>query len=124
MGAYFRNQAEFAYLIQKEPFASKEFKDHSLSNVYQEQPKAISLRNHPHEKPVNLTRKLIQATTEKGDLIVDPCAGGFGVLGVCRETEREFLGCDLTYRGLRAFKAKKPKVQVLDKVCFDCGEFI
>ncbi|CAI2188919.1 7437_t:CDS:10 [Funneliformis geosporum] len=124
LGAYFRNQAEFAYLIQKEPWQSKEFKDRSLGNVYHEQPKIISLRNHPHEKPLTLTKKLIQATTEKGDLIVDPCAGGFGVLKVCRETGREFIGYDLTYQGLREFKAKKPQIQALNKVCLDCWGFI
>jgi site-specific DNA-methyltransferase (adenine-specific) len=66
-----------------------------------------SQRKHPHQKPYNLIKALIEATTKKGDLIVDPCAGSFVVLEVCRELEREFLGCDLTYQKLKEFKKSK-----------------
>lgn len=44
LGSWFRNQAEFAYLLQKEPFKSKEFKDRSFGNVYHEIQRTISLR--------------------------------------------------------------------------------
>ena len=72
----------------------------------------ILRREHPHEKPVNLNKRLLEATTEKGDLVVDPCAGGFGVLKVCQETGREFLGTDLNYFGIKKFMLKaKSKVK-------------
>jgi len=71
------------------------------------------LREHPHEKPVNLNRRLIEAVTEKGDLVIDPCAGGFGVLKICQATRRKFLGCDLNYSEIKEFmkqaKVKKGK---------------
>jgi len=41
--------------------------------------------------------------TEEGDLIVDPCAGSFVVLEICRELKREFLGCDLTFKQMEEF---------------------
>ena len=47
------------------------------------------------------------ATTEKGDLIIDPCAGSFVVLEICQELEREFLGCDLTFKEMREFLEKR-----------------
>ncbi|CAI2173153.1 11936_t:CDS:2 [Funneliformis geosporum] len=50
-----------------------------------------SKRKHPHQKPRELIKALIEATTNQGDLIVDPCADSFVVLGVCRELKREFL---------------------------------
>jgi len=64
---------------------------------------------------------LIEATTEKGDLIVDPCAGSFIVLEVCQETRREFMGCDLTYQAVQGFmnKDKEPR-KVLNKICLNC----
>jgi hypothetical protein len=65
----------------------------------------------------------VEATTEKGDLIVDPCAGSFIVLEVCQETRREFLGCDLTYQAMEEFKVKKSR-QVFKQVCLGCWEFI
>ncbi|KLL03604.1 MAG: adenine-specific DNA methylase [Mycoplasmataceae bacterium CE_OT135] len=109
LGSWFRNQAEFAYLVQKEPFSSKDFKDRSFGNVYQEKPKVILLRVHPHEKPVGLNKRLIEAVTEEGDLVVDPCAGGFGVLRICQATNREFLGSDLNYYQIREFMTRAKK---------------
>ena len=64
-------------------------------------------KKHPHQKPYNLIKALILATTEKGDLIIDPCAGSFVVLEVCQELNREFLGCDLTFKELKEFQQKK-----------------
>jgi len=67
----------------------------------------ISKRQHPHQKPRELIKALIEATTNEGDLIVDPCAGSFVVLEVCQELRREFLGCDLTFKELKEFQQKK-----------------
>ncbi|CAG8465087.1 11361_t:CDS:2 [Cetraspora pellucida] len=58
-------------------------------------------RRHPHQKPKELIKTLIAATTEEGDLVVDPCAGSFIVLEVCQELGRDYLGVDLTYREVR-----------------------
>ena len=41
------------------------------------------------------------------DLIIDPCAGSFIVLEVCQELNREFLGCDLTFREMGNFLKQK-----------------
>jgi len=54
-------------------------------------------RKHPHQKPRELIKAIIEATTQKVDLIVDPCAGSFIVLEVCQEINREFMGVDLNY---------------------------
>jgi len=67
----------------------------------------VSKRQHPHQKPRELIKALITATTNEGDLIVDPCAGSFVVLEVCQELNREFLGCDLTFKELKEFQQKK-----------------
>ena len=64
-------------------------------------------RKHPHQKPKKLIKALIKATTEPGDLIVDPCAGSFIVLDACQEIGREFLGCDLTYLAVEEFRTRE-----------------
>jgi len=85
----------------------------------------VNKRNHPHQKPKRLIRAFIEAVTEKGDLIIDPCAGSFIVLEVCQETKREFLGCDLTYQETREFmKRDKQSSQSFNKICLNCWEFI
>jgi site-specific DNA-methyltransferase (adenine-specific) len=63
----------------------------------------ISKRKHPHQKPKELIKALITATTNEKDLIIDPCAGSFVVLEVCQELNRNFLGCDLTFKEMEKF---------------------
>ncbi|RIH58136.1 hypothetical protein D3C59_37090 [Streptomyces sp. SHP22-7] len=41
---------------------------------------------HPHEKPVPLLADLIESSTIRGDLVVDPCAGS-GTTGVAAVLE-------------------------------------
>jgi len=67
----------------------------------------ISKRKHPHQKPRELIKALIEATTNEKDLIIDPCAGSFVVLEVCQELKREFIGCDLTFKEMREFLEKR-----------------
>ena len=68
---------------------------------------SVSQRKLPHQKPKELIKALITATTNERDLIIDPCAGSFIVLEVCRELNREFLGCDLTFREMGNFLKQK-----------------
>ena len=91
------------FLIQKHPQKGKVFKNRSFGNVWEENVLAPSKRRHPHQKPRELIKALIEATTNEGDLIVDPCAGSFVVLEVCQELKRKFLGCDLTFKEMGNF---------------------
>jgi len=75
--------------------------------VWEENVLPIGKRQHPHQKPKELIKVLITATTNPGDLIVDPCTGSFVVLEICRELRREFIGCDLTFKELKEFLATK-----------------
>lgn len=50
---------------------------------------------HPTEKPVDLLMELIQQSTEKGDLLLDPWAGSASLLDACRLTERDGIGIEL-----------------------------
>jgi site-specific DNA-methyltransferase (adenine-specific) len=75
--------------------------------VWEENSLPTEQRKHPHQKPRELIRALINATTQEGDLIVDPCAGSFIVLEVCQELKRDYLGCDLTYKEMGEFMGKK-----------------
>ena len=55
-------------------------------------------------------KAIIEAITEPGDLVVDPCAGSFIVSEACQELGREFMGCDLTYKEVKKFKSSRGKV--------------
>lgn len=99
MGKRSRCCTEYLIVGQKAPFNARDtWRDHSIPDSWQEKPRRD---RHPHEKPIGLLRRLFAATTAPGDLIVDPCAGSYVALEVCRETGREFLGCDLVEWGVK-----------------------
>jgi hypothetical protein len=49
------------------------------------------------------------AATSKNDLVVDPCAGSFIVLEICRELNRNYLGVDLTFKEMKNFLENNKK---------------
>jgi site-specific DNA-methyltransferase (adenine-specific) len=93
MGYRSRRRAEYMQIYQKPPVRAKAtWKDHGIPDVW---PEKIRDRKHPHQKPSGLIRKLIEATTDAGDLIVNPCAGSFATMDVALACGRHFLGTDL-----------------------------
>ncbi len=51
---------------------------------------------HPTQKPLNLLKRIVLASTKAGDLIFDPFNGG-GTTGLAAKTigERQYIGCDI-----------------------------
>lgn len=95
MGYRTRRQSEHLVILQKPPLRAKDvWTIHDVPDVWDEK---ISNgdKNHTHAKPVGLQKKLIEAVTDTGDIVVDPAAGGYSVMKAAKETGRHFLGCDL-----------------------------
>lgn len=57
-------------------------------------PRVVNER-HPTEKPVDLLRRLVVATTEPGDLVVDPFAGVASTLVAASQAGRRGWGCEI-----------------------------
>ena len=94
MGYRSRNSADYCLVLQKPPRRARGvWKNNSIEDVYAE--KLPRPSPHPHAKPVKLQEILIEATSDVGDLVIDPAAGSFGVLQAALKTDRVFLGCDL-----------------------------
>ena len=64
---------------------------HNIPDVWPESKE----KSHPHAKPIGLLKKPIEATTNPGDVVLDPAAGGYNVLEAAVCTRRRFLGCDV-----------------------------
>lgn len=93
MGRRSRVQTEYVVICQKAPQrAAGAWTDRGIPDCWGEH---HDREVHPHCKPFRLTDRLIRATTLRDDLVVDPCAGGYGVLEACQQSGRIFLGCDL-----------------------------
>jgi site-specific DNA-methyltransferase (adenine-specific) len=55
----------------------------------------VDTKRHPTEKPVDLLRRLIECTTARGGMVVDPFAGVASTLVAAAETGRRYWGCEL-----------------------------
>jgi site-specific DNA-methyltransferase (adenine-specific) len=49
---------------------------------------------HPTQKPMELLKRIVLASTKKGDLILDPFTGSSTTGLVAVEYERKFIGID------------------------------
>jgi hypothetical protein len=85
--------ADYLLVLQKPPLAAKTtWRDHGIPNRWIEK---VDRKLHPHIKPIGLITRLIGATTEPGDLVVDPAAGSFVVMHAAHRLGRNFIGCDI-----------------------------
>jgi|GEM_PF-333684 len=93
MGYRTRRKSEYLLILQKEPAKAKGvWTKHNIPDTWTEK---IADRSHPHQKPVDLQKELIESVSAKNDYIIDPCAGSYSVLKACSLIERNFIGCDL-----------------------------
>ncbi len=80
MGYRTRRHSEHLLILQKHPVRAKGiWLIHDIPDVWEEKIENGD-RNHAHSKPVELQSKLIKAVTNKGDIVVDPSAGGYSVM--------------------------------------------
>lgn len=94
MGYRSRRKSEYLIVLQKKPVRAKDiWKDHSIPDVWIEK----TVKTHPHSKPVNLQKALIEATTSENDYVLDPASGGYSVYEACKLSNRNFIGGDLQY---------------------------
>ena len=94
MGYRTRNKCEFLMVFQKEPLRAKGvWQIHNIPNVFEEK---VDKKKHPHAKPIELQKKLIEATTKEEDIILDPAFGSCSVFESCKLLEnRHFIGADI-----------------------------
>jgi len=107
MGYRTRRKCEYLVIYQKTPLRAKgRWRDRGISDVWTHDMETYAVENyglieeevasrHTHAKPLGLQRRLIECVTRRGDIVVDPCAGGYSVMAAARSCGREYLGCDL-----------------------------
>jgi site-specific DNA-methyltransferase (adenine-specific) len=97
MGYRTRYRGDFLLVMQRPPTKARAtWSDHSIPDRWVEK---VDRTIHPHFKPTGLIERLIAATTAVGDYVIDPAAGGFGVMYAAHKLERNFIGCDAAYCG-------------------------
>ena len=98
MGYRSRRRGEYLIFLQKPPIRAKGTWKRSpcIPDVF---PEKIAERRHTHQKPSLLHCQLIEAMTDPGDVVVNPCAGSFEVMDAAHACGRHFLGCDILNNG-------------------------
>lgn len=51
--------------------------------------------NHPTQKPISLLERIIKASSNEGDLVLDPFCGTFTTGFVAKENNRNFIGIEI-----------------------------
>ena len=93
MGTRLRRQSEFCVILQKKPKRVDGFWfKNNIRSVFTQKPQN---NKHTHAKPIDLQKTLIEAVTKHNDIVLDPTAGSFSVFEACKQTKRNFLGCDI-----------------------------
>ena len=93
MGYRSRRTSEYLIILQKKPKRAKGvWTIRNIPDVWSE--KVLS-KSHPHQKPYELQKKLIEATTGQDDIVLDPASGSFSVMTAAMALGRKFIGCDI-----------------------------
>lgn len=98
----------YNYELMKEINGGKQMKDvWSLPAIAKWEK---SCGKHPTQKPLCVLSRIIQASTKKGDWILDPFAGSSTTGISANLLERRFLGIDLDESFLQISKARKEEI--------------
>lgn len=94
MGYRTRRKSEYLIIFQKKPIKAKGYwNDHTIPDVWLEKVDKV----HAHSKPLELQKRLIEATSEENDFVLDPASGGYSVYKSCQLCNRNFIGGDIEY---------------------------
>lgn len=74
-------------------FSNAPFNEFCKTSVWRF-PNGVSKR-HPTEKPVELFRRLVRASSNQGDIVFDPCMGSGTTAEACVVEGRKFIGTEL-----------------------------
>ena len=75
----------------------------------------VGLRKHPAEKPVEVLKKLIEKSSNQGDIVLDPFAGSGSTMLACKETKRDYLMIEKElsyYELMKENEAKETQAQL------------
>ncbi len=56
---------------------------------------------YPTQKPIELMRRIILASSKKGDVVFDPFCGCATTIAAAHELERKWIGIDIAYHAIR-----------------------
>lgn len=89
---YYMQCLEFILMLRKGK--AKPVNDCGMSNCLSV-PNIVGNKRHPTEKPIALMQVMIEQSTNKGDVVLDPFAGSGSTLVAAKRAERNFIGFEI-----------------------------
>jgi len=98
LGWAFRHQYELILVLEK---GKPKYNLTNFSDVQNAKHINHGKLNHPHEKPLDLLTKMIEHSSKKGDLVLDPFSGSGSTCKACENVGRKWIGIELDERWVR-----------------------
>jgi len=86
---------EYAILLYREKLPKFNNNGKMIFNCFDWQRDSITEKVHPTQKPVKLLEHLIELFTDKGDVVIDPCAGSGSTLLAASQLNRKSYGFEI-----------------------------
>jgi len=93
--------------------AGKQMKD--VWTLTAPKPEEKIFGKHPTQKPLSLLRRIIQAASEEGDLVLDPFNGSGTTAVACIETNRNYIGIELEQEFIELTNKRIDEAQMIFK---------
>lgn len=88
----FGNQYECIAFMPKEQF---KLKSKRYPNVWHFDRIPADKLKHPTQKPTSIIRRMVECSTQEGELVLDPFMGSGTTAKACKELKRNFIGFEL-----------------------------
>jgi len=97
---------EYGVLLYREKLPK--FNNHGkmIFNCFEYEKDTSTPKIHPTQKPVKLLERLIQLFTDRGDVVIDPCAGSATTLLAAAQCDRRSFGFEIKKNFYKEAKEK------------------
>lgn len=86
---------EYAVLLYREKLPKFNNNGKMVFNCFEYERDSVIEKIHPTQKPVKLLTRLIEVFTDKGDVVIDPCAGSASTLFAAAQIDRKSYGFEI-----------------------------
>jgi len=86
-----------------------------FSDVWTSENMSYKTRVYDTQKPKPLIERIIKASSNEGDLVADFYAGSFTTAEVCKDLNRNFIGCDINPKAVEIGKKRIKENKRKDK---------
>jgi adenine specific DNA methylase Mod len=105
-----RQGAKWSYKQYLSQSSGKTQIDDVWTDINSLNPVAKERIGFPTQKPTSLLKRIIEASTDKGDLVLDPFCGCGSTIEAAHETGRKWIGIDITHLAIEVIGKRLTKL--------------